>query len=590
MLSTLQKKHLALKESSMKTFRYWLSARKIAAVLILVGLLWVGLHATARADTNNFTITDFSVDETLSSGDPQGRLHVTETISVVFTDQNHGLLRAIPKEYKGHSLSLRNIRVSSPSSAPSQFTTYTSNGNEVLRIGDPASTVTGAQTYVVRYDVDNVMTFYNDHDELYWDVNGDQWAQQTKKVSLTLHLPKDAKLSGQPTRCFAGNYGTTNGTCLISQEGSTVRASAFDLGPNQTLTTVTSFQKGFFQPETTGEKFAQFIKPVASILLLPLVTAIVGFRYWWKRGRDDKGRGTIVPQYDAPDGMTPIEAGTIADFKTDNRDITATIINLALRGYIKIIETKEKRLLGKDKMVYTLELVRADQAGLKDYEKLLIEGLFVPATVGETLIVGSSSRKLYNVSSDVRKMIDAQLKANGYFRDNSWRTLFGPKAIFWSIVLFAFLIFGLILGQGLFVASVGISIVILIIVRSVMAARTAKGVAAKEHIAGLKMYLETAEADRIKMLQSPNAPYATNHDAPQKTVELFEKLLPYAMILGVENEWAKQFEGIYTAPPDWHSGNWTAFNAGVLTQSLGSGFQSSLNSAFTPPSLSLIHI
>jgi uncharacterized membrane protein len=121
---------------------------------------------------------------------------------------------------------------------------------------------------------------------------------------------------------------------------------------------------------------------------------------------------------------------------------------------------------------------------------------------------------------------------------------------------------------------------------TLMPARLPKGVEAKEHIQGLKLYLETAEAERLKNLQSPNAADAPKSAEPKKTVELYEKLLPYAIALGVEGEWSKQFEDIYRTPPDWYQGNWTNFNAVYLASSLNDGVQSEVNSAYSSPSSS----
>src|SRR4030095_13738326 len=140
------------------------------------------MTSAAHADVNDFTITDFSADYYLSNEDPQGTLHIVETIQVDFTDNNHGILRAIPKTYKEKSLRLHVNKIFSESGAPSQFTTYEDSGNEVLKIGDRDRTVTGAQSYTIDYTVQNVITFYGDHDELYWDINGDQWEQRFRTV------------------------------------------------------------------------------------------------------------------------------------------------------------------------------------------------------------------------------------------------------------------------------------------------------------------------------------------------------------------------------------------------------------------------
>jgi uncharacterized membrane protein len=111
-------------------------------------------------------------------------------------------------------------------------------------------------------------------------------------------------------------------------------------------------------------------------------------------------------------------------------------------------------------------------------------------------------------------------------------------------------------------------------------------VAAKEHAEGLKLYLSVAEKDRLEKLQAPNAVYMPHTNAPEQTVQLFEKLLPYAIVLNVEKEWAKQFEHLYTQQPDWYQGNYTAFNTGYLVGALSGGFSAAVSSSFAPPSSS----
>ena len=179
--------------------------------LLLAGisfLLVVTLPGLASADVNDFIIKSFKSDQTLTRQDKQGQLRITERIDLVFTDNNHGILRAIPNRYKDHPLQLSVNQIMSDSGAPTDYTTYQSNGNTVLKIGDPNRTVTGPQSYTIDYTVRNVIGFYDDHDELYWDVNGDQWQQQFENVSLSLHLPSDLRLKDQPL-CYAGSFGST---------------------------------------------------------------------------------------------------------------------------------------------------------------------------------------------------------------------------------------------------------------------------------------------------------------------------------------------------------------------------------------------
>lgn len=564
--------------------------RKLLLAIACLGFVAVAvLPGSASADVNNFTITSFNADETISRNDPQGELHIVEDINVVFTDNNHGILRAIPDSYKHHSLQLKVNKISSASGAPTQYSTYGSNGNTVLKIGDPDQTVTGAQEYTIDYTLRNVISFYNDHDELYWDVNGDQWDQTFQSVSVQLHMPSGLIQNREPVCYAAGSVAYQS--CAIVSQGNVLTATIKEpLPPRQTLTYVSSFDKGYFRPstwkETVGEYSSQIIGFFAPLILLGGASLLI----WLRFGRDPKGSGIIVPQYDAPDGLSPLEVGTIIDFKTDNRDITATIIGLAVKRYIKIIETKQKQRLMKDSLSYQLQLLNADYSQLNPDEASLMAALFGSRKVGEVVMLDDSKKKLYNTAQALRSGLKSRMITNGYFRRQLSAPSFSKNTIF-TIVIALFFIpssaYAAIttLGFGL-ISGLIIGAVIALICFSAMSARTAKGVVAKEHILGLKMYLETAEKTRLEKLQAPDAQYAPNASEPVKTVELFEKLLPYAIALKVESQWAKQFEGLYQTPPDWYSGNWSTFNAYYLASSLSNGVGEAVNSAFSAPSSS----
>jgi len=558
---------------------------------LLVPLLFAG--GVASADVNDFTVNSFRSDETLSSTDPQGELHIVEHITVTFTAQNHGILRAIPAKYKGNSLHFHLNSVKSESGAPTNVSKSSQNGNVVLKIGDPSRTVTGTQGYTIDYTLENVITFYNDHDELYWDVNGDQWGQPFTSVSTTLHLPGDAQLASRPLRCFAGSEGSREqGNCQISYYSGnhTVTAAAGDLAPYQTLTYVVGFQKGYFAPMSWAEKIGEHAAPFVAFFAPPLIAFIVGFVWWLKRGRDAKGRGTIVPEYAPPEGLLPIEAGTIADFKVDNRDITATIIDFARRGYLKIIETREDRPIIRDKISYTLQLMNNDFSALSPFESTVLNGLFSNKTVGTAVDISTLSSSLYKTADTLRGAVDKGLTLRGYFKQNPHKFATAGSLSFAGVFIVFYIVMSLASSVSAsvwpFIGGVVAGTVIFFAFVRALPARTALGVAAKEHLMGLKMYMETAEKDRLEKLEGPNAAYAANAGEPVRTVELFEKLLPYAIVLGVETQWAGKFNDIYTTPPTWYTGNWTAFNAGYLAGSLSGGFASAVNTSFSPPASS----
>ncbi len=559
--------------------------KKFFAVLCSALVVAFAIAPVAHADVNDFAIERFDADYTLTNADPQGTLKIRETIDVNFSDQNHGILRALPDRYKDHSLQLAigNVRIDG---GKSSFSKYSSNGNTVLKIGDANKTLTGQHRYEINYTVRNVIAFYDEHDELYWDINGDQWQQVAQQVSLALHLPKGLTLSDQTPVCYTGSYGGTARDCDVEASSSIISVQTTrPLQAYETMSVVAGFEKGYFAPSTTAETLGEYAGSAIKFLIPFLLIAGTAGMHWRRYGRDPKGRRVIVPEYEAPDGLKPTQVGTIADFRTDNRDITAAIIDLAIRGYLKIIETVNDRKILKDTKTYSLRLEKTDLKGLEPFEKVLLRGIFSTFESGQEVDMASLKYKLSSTASQIQKEVKEDLVARDYFRKTPLSTTMRFAGLlfveFLAIIIFAVVVQGSAVVLGI-AAGTALAVIFIILLPS----RTQKGVAAKENILGLKKYLEVAESERIKKLQSPDAPYAAKSAEPKKTVDLFEKLLPYAMVLGVEEKWAKQFENIYRTPPDWYQGNWSTFNALYLTAALSSGIQSSVNAAFSSPSSS----
>lgn len=559
--------------------------KKFFAALVGTALVAVFVAPVAHADVNDFVIERFDADYTLSNSDRQGTLKVAETIDVNFSDQNHGILRAIPDHYKKHRLQM-DVSEIKVDDAKAPWTSYTSNGNTVLIIGDANKTLTGQHRYQINYTLHNVITFYDGHDELYWDINGDQWQQTAEQVAVALHLPDGLKLSSQQPVCYTGNFGSTDESCDVKVSKQLVSVETTGpLAGYQTMSIVAGFEKGYFASAAWYETAGEYAATAAKFLVPFLLVAGTAFFHWRRYGRDPKGRRVIVPEYEAPDGLKAIEAGTIADFRTDNRDLTATIIDLAIRGYIKIIETVNDRKFLKDTRTYSLRLENTEFKGLEYFEKALLRAIFTRHEKGEEIDLSALKYKLSATASTLQKEIKDGLVARGYLRRTPLSTTLRFAGLlfveFLAVIIFAIIFQGAAVILGI-AAGTALAVVFIILLPS----RTPKGVAAKESILGLKKYLEVAESERINKLQSPGAAYAAPSAEPKKTVELFEKLLPFAMVLGVEEKWAKQFVDIYRTPPDWYQGNWHTFNAIYLTQSINSGVQSNVNAAFSSPSSS----
>lgn len=549
--------------------------------LLLVALFAAILFAApkAHADVNDFVINDFHGKYELSEDTHGGRMTVTETIQLTFSDQNHGILRAIPEKYKKNSLKLKVLSIKRDGSQE-PYSTYGQGSNEVLKIGDADKTITGPHTYEIRYEMQGIISFYEKYDEWYWDINGDQWGQPFDRVSGEVVLPAGWSDEGLPRpSCYTGHEGSTEQACTIER---TTEGYKFEAGrdflPRETLTVAFTTRKGLFVPRDSLDWYRDNSMQLVG-LAAGLGLSFVAFRQWWRYGKDYKGRGVIIPEYQPPKGLSPAEAGMLADYRVDGRDLSATIIDLSVRGYIKIRDDEKKTLGLFKKHEFSLELVKDDLSKLKPHEKQLVEALFSSATIGTIQKIADIDKaKMYKTVTSIRgKLKNTLKKEHGLIEETPGKS----QLKLWAILIGSFILvvvahpgWGWILG---FIVAILTSVACL----ALMQRRSHAGVEAYEKIKGLELYMNTAEKDRLKMMQSVDRPYAE----PAKTVHLFEKLLPFAIALGVEKSWANQFEGIYKEPPGWYSGNYTAFNTAYFVSSLNSGV-SAMNSSFTASSSS----
>jgi uncharacterized membrane protein YgcG len=585
--------------------------------LILVGVLAFAVLITGNVfaqDTQNFSFQSFGADYYLQKeSDGSATMSVNETLAANFpvTDQNHGILRAIPKVYDGHSVNLSGLSVTQDG-RPAEYTQKTQNDNLVLKIGDAGTYVHGAVTYKINYTLHDVVKFFPDHDELFWDINGDQWQQNFTAVNAHFHIPTDLAKSLQERQvCYKGNSGSTAPNCTITRanvgDEFIVSSSAANVGPNQTLSIVLGFQPGTFKLSQTILKEQQkhkveLISAFALAIILPLGASLFMYGRWRKFGNDPKGRGVIIPEYEPPKGFDTLTSDFLLKQELRPQAFSAAIIEMAVSGYIYIIEIPKSGLFSKKD--YELKLGRTpDQSLPPEMQKVLTMLFGVGPAAGGSVRISEfrkNTSKQMEMLTQMRALEDSlatSLTILGFFKKNPkdvkkgysiWASvlIFAACGIYWfSNQLPAAPLIGL--GTGVMISSI-----IVFIFAFIMPARTEAGVRAHDDLLGLKDYIKLAEADRLKFLQSPEGaeklPLADQFDpkTPEAKVKLFEKLLPYAMLFGLEKDWAKQFEGIYVNPPEWYQGgNWSAFNTGYLIGSLND-FNTASAASFAAPSSS----
>ncbi|PJA93338.1 MAG: hypothetical protein CO132_03200 [Candidatus Kerfeldbacteria bacterium CG_4_9_14_3_um_filter_45_8] len=278
-----------------------------------------------------------------------------------------------------------------------------------------------------------------------------------------------------------------------------------------------------------------FVLPV----VLALALSVALWWFWWKRGRDPKGRGTIIAQYEPPDNLDPGEVGVIHKSLAHKKDISAEIIQLAIRGYIKIKQgDKESSIKGlRGKYDYTfvkLKNGRKDPA-LKSYQEKIFTAIFPRDTTTEKKL-SQLREKFYSHVPAINKDIYKSLTEAGYFprRPDRARALWITAGIICALCIAGiFAGLGMVTENYYYFAGL-VPTIEAFIVSLVMPKRTKAGALAAEHIEGFKRFLSTTEKARLDF-----------HNAPATYKELFERYLPYAIVLGVENKWAAQFEGLF---------------------------------------------
>lgn len=542
-------------------FKKYIIGLAAAGLFLASGVFAASPYDTGLAEKiDNFFITiNINADATIN---------VSEKIEYNFgVSSRHGIIRDIPVNYqaRGGNFNLRvsDVTVEDESGQTSKFESSFSGNNLVIKIGDENEFVSGLKVYRINYKINRAINYFDSFDELYWNVTGNDWQVPIMHSIATVIFPAEEAREQVQKKCFAGYAGDTDecssGEFVLS--GNLVREIIFNqdspLKPGQGFTIVAGFPKGMVIQPTAVESSVEIVKDNL-IVLLPLFTFLIMYYLWHGRGRDPEGRGTIIAQYNAPDRLTPGEVGTIIDEKVDNKDISANIINLAVNGYLKItaIENKWGVFGSKD---YYLEKLKESDDFLEDFDKELLGSLF---KTGVKVKISELKNKFYNDLNRVKNKIYKEVVVKGYFPESpeSVRTkyaMIGAGIIFLGIFLGIFLIN----YSGFFgVVSLAASGFIIMVFGSIMPAKTKKGVDAKEYILGFKEYLSVAEKSRIDF-----------HNAPEKNPERFEKLLPFAIVLGVEEAWAKQFEGIYNESPSWYSDPGGArFNAVFLAHNLGS--------------------
>jgi uncharacterized membrane protein len=473
-----------------------------------------------------------------------GTIDVTETIEIQFTGAWHGLYRTIPVQYSdphgfNYTLFLDPISITDDSGQKLKYERSNEGRNTKFKIYVPdAEDVT--RTVIFHYQVLDALRFQEDHDELYWSVTGDEWDAPIDQVTARIVLPAGA--TGVRAVAYTGAYGANAHDAKVTVGDTIEVESTRPLSFHEGLTAVVGFDKGLVHPPSSLTLFLRFLRSNIP-LLMPVFAFFAMLWWWWTHGRDPQ-RNAITVQYDPPDNLSPGECGTLVDNEAAMSDITATLVDLAVKGYLTIEQTEETHMLGlsHDKAyIFHLKKPPAEWAAARPHEQEMLNALFDGGATTDVSLA-SLQNHFYTHLPAIRERIFSALIADGYYFHRPDTTKSGYIGAGTALGILFFIGSGLLqritgISQTTWTIAGILSGFIICAFGWFMSSRTTTGERALEKVLGFEEFLGRVEKDQIARLET--------------RPELFEKFLPYAMALHVEKKWVQAFSGIALQPPQW---------------------------------------
>jgi len=616
------------------------SERNRHAVLVMAALIVQAVIPSVHGDER---ILSYHSDIHIQ---PDATLIVEENIAVrAEGDQiKRGIYRDFPTRYKSvegyrYSVEMNVVEILRDGEPETHRVENLSNGKRIYIGRKDVFLEPGEYRYTIRFTTTRQIGFFRDHDELYWNVTGNGWAFPIDRASADVHLP--ANITGRVIEKggYTGPQGSRdqNLTSVQTWESVVHFETTQPLAEREGLTVYVTWPKGLIAEPSRSERTLYLLKdnPGISLGLFGVLLILFYFLYfWYKVGRDPE-KGAVFPQFRLPFQMSPAQVRYVMRMGYDNKTLTAAVISMGVKGFLRVDEEGGN---------YALTKVKSDTAELTAEERKIADTLFAGRSRIE--LKNSNASTMQSAIDQVKKVLEAKCQKVYFFTNRSyfipglllsililvlsvlfysrmevvfltvWLTLWSVGVAFllarvvsawkssfsggrfrifqtggaifitlFSIPFMAGEVFGLF---GLYsVTSFPLVFVIagLVALNAVflklLKAPTPEGRRVMDAVEGFKMYLSAAEAPRIKVLHPPD-----------RTPKLFEAYLPYALALDVESQWTEQFSDVLAKAgesnsgysPGWyHAGNWSGFNAGSFTSSIGSSLSSAISSASTPP-------
>ncbi len=502
-----------------------------------------------------------------------GDLHILEHITVRAegTDIRRGIYRTFPTRYKDklgnrYKVDFEVINVEKDGLSESYHTEEKNNGVVVYIGSEDKFLDPGIYRYTIEFRTSRQLGFFRDFDELYFNAIGGDWMFGIDTVMVTVNLPENAPV--QQYAAYSGYAGSTDCNCEIRVDAGKVKFySTSGMSPGEQFTVAVGWPKGYVAEPGAIQKLGDLLSDNFNLILglTGLVLIFVNLYGSWKKVGVDPEKGVIIPQFKPPEGFTPAASRYLLRMGFDQRVFTASIVNMAVKGYILIRQDGKRD--------YTLERVSGDDSRLSTGEVAVATALFER---GDEIALDQKNHKTFiKAKSGLQRALKADYQKD-LFNVNT-KYLLKPLLIGVVSILCMFWLAG---GSPLFnFLFIFLYVALFILFAWLLKAPTLIGRKIMDYIEGFKMYLSVTEKDPLNIRHQPDI-----------THEVFEKFLPFAIALGVENEWGSKFEKQLSATgqeayaPAWYGGYRSGnFYPARFSSSLGGAFSSAISSSSTPP-------
>jgi uncharacterized membrane protein len=586
-------------------------------------------------------ITNYETRITVNS---DASLTVVEKISVQSAGDKirHGIYRDFPTTYRT-SLGDRTIRGFDVLGVTRDgleeiYRVENQIGSKRVYIGSKdVELPPGNYTYTITYTTTRQIGFFSNFDELYWNVTGNEWDFPIDRASATIILPGEASHHIISTAGYTGLKGETGKAFDVEKNnlGEIFFRTTVPLDLNEGLTVAVSWPKGYVvEPSGADEALYFFSDNLGTIVLIfGIIVVLLYYLIVWKQFGKDPEKGTIIPRYTPPNDIPPAAMRFIARMGFDHKTFAAAIINLAVRGYLKIEEEKNsfklKRInpdaaglspaeqsLGSMLFQYDgdLELKQSNNTiiagAIKSFKKSLSKsyemfyfitnrryffpgvGLSAIILIAAIIIGGSAGLDIFSLSwlggwgTAVGVMLTRVISSWRVVLKTGFRGMAHATIVWTSTIILLPFLGGLILGFAILGSASSFTMIVMVVALvfinylfyRLLKAPTRAGRKLMDVVEGFKMYLSVAEKDELKTA-----------NLPEKTSELYERYLPYALALDVENEWSEKFSDVLSRigegqtsgySPSWYSGShWSTFGAAGFAAAFGGALASSVSSS-----------